>query len=213
MSFLLTFEGIEGCGKSTQARLLAERLESIGRSCLLTREPGGTRIGREIRKILLNPANRRMVPEVEMALYFADRAQHLREVVWPALDDGKIVICDRFTDSTIAYQGYARGLSRRLIRSLDRVMTGEYRPRFTILLDLPVEHGLKRARGRNKRNQKDRGEGRFEQERNEFHRRVRSAYFRMARKEPKRYIVVPAEGSRQTIQQEIWDRLAPRMGF
>ncbi len=213
MSFLLTFEGIEGCGKSTQARLLAERLESIGCSCLLTREPGGTRIGREIRKILLNPANRRMVPEVEMALYFADRAQHLREVVWPALDDGKIVICDRFTDSTIAYQGYARGLSRRLIRSLDRVMTGEYRPRFTILLDLPVEHGLKRARGRNKRNQKDRGEGRFEQERNEFHRRVRSAYFRMARKEPKRYIVVPAEGSRQTIQQEIWDRLAPRMGF
>ncbi len=213
MSFLLTFEGIEGCGKSTQARLLAERLESIGCSCLLTREPGGTRIGREIRRILLNPANRRMVPEVEMALYFADRAQHLREVVWPALDDGKIVICDRFTDSTIAYQGYARGLSRRLIRSLDRVMTGEYRPRFTILLDLPVEHGLKRARGRNKRNQKDRGEGRFEQERNEFHRRVRSAYFRMARKEPKRYIVVPAEGSRQTIQQEIWDRLAPRMGF
>ena len=213
MSFLLTFEGIEGCGKSTQARLLAERLESIGCSCLLTREPGGTRIGREIRRILLNPANRRMVPEVEMALYFADRAQHLREVVWPALDDGKIVICDRFTDSTIAYQGYARGLSRRLIRSLDRVMTGEYRPRFTILLDLPVEHGLKRARGRNKRNQKDRGEGRFEQERNEFHRRVRSAYFRMARKEPKRYIVVPAEGSRQTIQQEIWNRLAPRMGF
>ena len=213
MSFLLTFEGIEGCGKSTQAKLLAERLESIGRSCLLTREPGGTRIGREIRKILLNPANRRMVPVVELALYFADRAQHLREVIWPALDDGKIVICDRFTDSTIAYQGYARGLSRRMIRSLDRVMTGEYRPRFTVLLDLPVEHGLKRARGRNKRNQKDRGEGRFEQERNEFHRRVRRAYFQMARKEPKRYIVVPAQGSRQTIQQEIWNRLAPRMGF
>lgn len=213
MSFLLTFEGIEGCGKSTQARLLAERLESIGRPCLLTREPGGTRIGREIRKILLNPAHRHMVPEVEMALYFADRAQHLREVVWPALDEGKIVISDRFTDSTIAYQGYARGLSRRLIRSLDRVMTGEYRPRFTILLDLTVEHGLKRARGRNERNQKQRGEGRFEQELNEFHRRVRKAYFQLARKEPERYIVVPAKGSRQTIQQEIWCRLAPRMGL
>ena len=213
MSFLLTLEGIEGCGKSTQAKLLAERLESIGRPCLLTREPGGTRIGREIRKILLNPAHRHMVPEVEMALYFADRAQHLREVIWPALDEGKIVISDRFTDSTIAYQGCARGLSRRMIRSLDRVMTGEYRPRYTILLDLTVEHGLKRARGRNKRNQKDQGEGRFEQERNEFHRRVRKAYFQLARKEPERYIVVPAEGSRQAIQQKIWDRLAPRMGL
>ena len=104
MSFLITFEGIEGCGKSTQAKLLAEHLERVGRSCLLTREPGGTRIGREIRKVLLNPAHRRMAPEVEMALYFADRAQHLREVIWPALEEGKIVISDRITDSSMVYQ-------------------------------------------------------------------------------------------------------------
>ncbi len=211
MSFLITFEGIEGCGKSTQAKLLAERLESIGRSCLLTREPGGTRIGREIRKVLLNPAHRRMAPEVEMALYFADRAQHLREVIWPALEEGKIVISDRFTDTSIVYQGYARGLPRALLRSLDRIMTGEFRPRFTILLDLPVEQGLKRARGRNLRSPKSRSEGRFEAERLAFHRRVRDGYLRMARRERRRYIVVPAKGDRRQLHEEIWSELAPRM--
>jgi dTMP kinase len=213
LSYLITFEGIEGCGKSTQAKLLAKRLESFGRPCLLTREPGGTRIGREIRKVLLNPTNRQMVPEVEMALYFADRAQHLREVIQPALDEGKYVICDRFTDSTLAYQGYARGIPRRLIRSLDRVMTGEYRPRFTVLLDIPVEDGLKRARGRNQSSKKGRREARFEKERLVFHTRVRRAYLQMARKEPDRYVVVAAEGNRRKIHEEVWKRLAPRMGI
>ena len=213
MSYLITLEGIEGCGKSTQAKLLAKRLESFGRSCLLTWEPGGTRIGREIRKVLLNPTNRLMAPEVEMALYFADRAQHLREVIWPALDEGKYVICDRFTDSTLAYQGYARGIPRRLIRSLDRVMTGEYRPRFTVLLDLPVEDGLKRARGRNLRSKKGRREARFEKERLEFHKRVRRAYLQMARKEPDRFVTVAAEGNRSKIHEEVWKQLAPRMGL
>jgi dTMP kinase len=211
LSFLITLEGVEGCGKSTQARLLAERLEKTGQSTVLTREPGGTRIGREIRKILLNPAHRRMAPEVEMALYFADRGQHLREVIWPALEDGKIVISDRFVDSSIVYQGYARGISRRLIRSLDRVMTGEYRPRFTLLLDFAVEDGLKRARARNRRSKTGRGEARFEEERLEFHRRVRNAYLQMARKEPERYIVVPAKGSRKELHEELWKRLSDRM--
>jgi dTMP kinase len=213
LSYLITFEGIEGCGKSTQAKLLAKRLESFGRPCLLTREPGGTRIGRDIRKVLLNPTNRQMAPEVEMALYFADRAQHLREVIWPALGEGKYVICDRFTDSTLAYQGYARGIPRRLVRSLDRIMTGEYRPRFTVLLDLPVEEGLKRARGRNRRSKKGRSEARFEEERTEFHTRVRRAYLQMARKEPDRYVVVAAGGNRRTTHDEVWKRLAPRMGI
>jgi dTMP kinase len=180
---------------------------------LLTREPGGTRIGREIRKILLNPANRQMASEVEMALYFADRAQHLREVILPALDEGKYVICDRFTDSTLAYQGYARGIPRRLIRSLDRIMTGEYRPRFTVLLDLPLEDGLKRARGRNQRSKKGRGEARFEEERLEFHSRVRRGYLQMARKEPDRYVVVTAEGNRPRVHDAIWKQLASRMGL
>jgi dTMP kinase len=213
LSYLITLEGIEGCGKSTQAKLLAKRLESVGRSCLLTWEPGGTKIGREIRKVLLNPIHRQMVPEVEMALYFADRAQHLREVIWPALEEGKIVICDRFTDSTLIYQGYARGIPRRIIRSLDRIMTGGYRPRFTVLLDLQVEAGLKRARGRNRKSKKGRGEARFEKERLEFHARVRQGYLRMARKEPDRFVVVPAEGSRREIHEETWKRLSPRIGY
>jgi dTMP kinase len=211
LSYLITFEGTEGCGKSTQAKLLQKRLESVGRSCLLTREPGGTRIGREIRKILLNPANRRMASEVEMALYFADRAQHLQEVILPAVDDGKTVICDRFTDSTLAYQGYARGIPRRLIRSLDRILTGAYRPRFTVLLDLPVEVGLRRARGRNQKSKKGRGEARFEAEHLEFHTRVRQGYLQMARKEPDRYVVVDAEGNRSKVHEAVWKQMASRM--
>ena len=211
VGYLISFEGIEGCGKSTQAKLLAKRLEKSGRSCLLTREPGGTPIGREIRKVLLHPAHHRMVPEVELALYFADRTQHLEEVIRPALDEGRIVITDRFTDSSIAYQGYARGLSRRLIRSFDRLMTGEFRPRFTILLDLPPENGLRRARVRNKRTRQSRTQGRFELERLEFHRKVRKAYLKLARQEKSRFVVVPATGDRLQIHDDIWKWLAPRL--
>lgn len=209
---MITFEGIEGCGKSTQARLLAQRLERLGRPCLLTREPGGTRIGREIRKVLLNPGHGRMAPEVELALYFADRAQHLRELIRPALEEGKIVVCDRFTDSTLAYQGYGRGLARTLLRSLDRALTGEFRPRITVLLDFPPEDGLKRARLRDRVTRQSRREGRFEQERLEFHRRVRLGYLRMARQESRRFIVVSAKGDRNEIHETIWKRCAPRLG-
>jgi dTMP kinase len=152
-----------------------------------------------------------MVPEVELALYFADRAQHLREVIWPALDEGRIVITDRFTDSSIAYQGFGRGLSRRLIRSFDRLMTGEFRPRYTVLLDLRPEDGLRRARVRNRRTRQSRTQGRFEQERLEFHRRVRKGYLQLARQEKRRYVVVPAKGNRLQIHEEIWERLAPRI--
>ena len=209
--FLISFEGIEGCGKSTQTKLLAKRLEKAGRSCLLTCEPGGTQIGREIRRVLLHPAHHRMAPEVELALYFADRAQHLREVVWPALEEGRIVITDRFTDSSIVYQGFARGLSRRMIRSFDQLMTGGARPRFTVLLDLKPEDGLRRARVRNERTRRGRTQGRFELERLEFHRRVRKGYLHLARQEKRRYIVVPAQGDRLQIHEEIWKRLAPRI--
>ena len=209
--FLISFEGIEGCGKSTQAKLLAKRLEKVGRSCLLTREPGGTQIGREIRRVLLHPAHSRMVPEVELALYFADRAQHLREVIWPALEGGRIVITDRFTDSSIAYQGYGRGLSRRMIRSFDQLMTGGARPRYTVLLDLKPEDGLRRARVRNERTRRSRTQGRFELERLEFHRRVRKGYFQLARQAKRRYIVVPAMGEPLQVHQGIWERLAPRL--
>ena len=209
--FLISFEGIEGCGKSTQAKLLARRLERVGRSCLLTREPGGTQIGREIRRVLLHPAHSRMVPEVELALYFADRAQHLCEVIRPALEEGRIVITDRFTDSSIAYQGFGRGLSRRMIRSFDQLMTGGARPRYTVLLDLRPEDGLRRARVRNERTRRSHTQGRFELERLEFHRRVRKGYLRLARQEKRRYIVVPAMGERLQVHEEIWKRLSPRL--
>ena len=211
MALFITFEGIEGCGKSTQAKLLVQRLEKTGRSCLLTQEPGGTRIGRAIRDILLNPAHRQMAPEVELALYFADRAQHLRQVVWPALQEGRIVISDRFTDSTIAYQGYGRGLSRRFIRTLDHAMTGEFRPHYTVLLDLPAEDGLQRARSRNRRERSSRRAGRFEAERLEFHRRVRKGYLQLAKQESSRYIVVSAKGEREEVHERIVERLAPKL--
>jgi len=151
-----------------------------------------------------------MAPEVELALYFADRAQHLREVILPALEKGWIVISDRFTDSTLAYQGSARGLSRKLIRSLDKAMTGGFRPRFTVLLDLTAEEGLKRAICRNRRSQRGRKEGRFEAERLEFHRQVRKGYLQIARQEHHRYIVVPAGDDRLDIHEEIWERLVPQ---
>lgn len=207
MSLFITLEGIEGCGKSTQAKLLASRFRRDGRDCLLTREPGGTPIGRQIRSVILSPANRRMSAETELGLYFSDRAQHLREVVWPALDAGRIVVCDRFTDSTIAYQGYGRGLSLRSIRSLDRVMTGAFRPHLTILLDLPAEAGLTRARARNRGSVAHRREGRFEREQLEFHERVRGGYARLARREPDRYIVVGAQGERRDVHEAIWSSL------
>jgi dTMP kinase len=199
----ITLEGVEGCGKSTQARLLARRLEKEGYLCLLTREPGGTPIGQEIRQVILHPRHHQMSPEAELGLYFSDRAQHLREVVWPAIAAGKIVVCDRFTDSTIAYQGYGRKLSLRMIRSLDRIMTGTYRPNVTLFLDLPIEAGLERARARNHK-EALLDEGRFEAEEIEFHERVRAGYMKMVRREPDRFIVVPVEGNKKKVQESVW---------
>ena len=207
MSLFITLEGIEGCGKSTQARRLAKRLREEGHDCFSTQEPGGTAIGRQIRQVILDPKHGRMCPETELGLYFSDRAQHLRETVWPALDRGRIVVCDRFTDSTLAYQGYGRGLSLRLIRSLDRVMTGGFRPDVTLLLDLNVEEGLSRARRRNRGSAAHRKEGRFEEEELAFHERVRSGYFRLARREPARFLVVEALGKPQDVHERIWRAL------
>lgn len=203
----ITFEGIEGCGKSTQASLLARKLRAAGYPCLLTREPGGTRIGREIRQIILDPKHRRMCPETELGLYFADRAQHLREVIWPALEKKTIVVCDRFTDSTLAYQGYGRGLPLRFIRALDRAMTGNFRPQITVLLDLSPEEGLTRARHRNRASKALLREARFEAEQIEFHRRVRSGYLEMSRRESDRFLVIPAVGSKNEVQRTVFQRV------
>ncbi len=182
----ITFEGIEGCGKSTQAERVRDFLIEKGFEVVLTREPGGSGIGEKIRDILLDPANQAMVPLTELLLYEASRHQHLVEVIEPALEAGKAVISDRFYDASTAYQGYARGLDINDVERLNLIATGGKRPDLTIILDLPVGDGLKRI-GRNP----DRIEG----EAVEFHERVRAGYLEIAAREPERVKVVDGSGS------------------
>lgn len=198
----ITFEGTEGSGKSTQISLLADSLKAGGRELTLTREPGGTPIGDQVRKILLDPSNRALDPRAELLLYAASRAQHLAERIAPALEAGKIVLCDRFSDATLAYQGYGRGLDIEMIRALDRIVTAGLRPRLTVLLDLDVVAGLSRARGRNSSSGLEH-EGRFENEDIAFHERVRQGYLALAKREPERIRVVDAARTPEEVQKDI----------
>lgn len=198
----ITFEGIEGSGKSTQIVLLADYLIARGFSVSLTREPGGTAIGDQVRKILLDPANTALDPRAELLLYAAGRAQHLAELIGPRLRAGGIVLCDRFSDATLAYQGYGRGLDLEMILALDRLVTEGMRPDFTILLDIDAAAGLSRARGRNSRGGLE-AEARFENEDLSFHERVRQGYLNLAKREPGRWRVVDASPSPEAIQHEI----------
>jgi dTMP kinase len=198
----VTFEGIEGSGKSTQIALVADYLSKRDRPATLTREPGGTKIGDQIRKILLHPTNTALSPKAELMLYAAGRAQHLAEVIMPELKAGRIVLCDRFSDATLAYQGYGRGLDLELIRDLDRLVTAGMRPDLTVLLDIDAEAGLSRARGRNSRGGLE-AEARFENEHLSFHERVRQGYLDLARQEPGRFRIVDASPPPGTVQNEI----------
>jgi dTMP kinase len=198
----ITFEGIEGSGKSTQISRLLTHLTATGIPATLTREPGGTPIGDQVRRILLDPANRLLDPTAELLLYAASRAQHLREVILPAIAAGRTVLCDRFSDATLAYQGYGRELSVSIIRELDRIVTQGLKPRLTVLLDLPAETGLGRARGRNTV-QGLHAEARFENEDLAFHRRVRDGYLRLAQEEPGRFRVVNAARTPDEIQDDV----------
>ncbi len=189
MSCFITFEGIEGCGKTTQIRLLTERLKSRDIPVLLTREPGGCPIANQIRGILLDGENNSMTPLAELLLYAAARSQHVSEVISPALAEGCVVLCDRFTDATLAYQGFARGLDQKLIMSLNNIATGLAVPHLTILIDCPVEIGLERAISRINSTIGAREE-RFELESLEFHRRVRDGYLHLAAREPDRFVIV-----------------------
>ncbi len=175
MACFITFEGIEGCGKTTQLRLLARRLEADGHAVTVTREPGGCPIADQIRNILLDADNQAITPLTELLLYAAARAQHMSEVVTPALEAGGIVLCDRFTDATIAYQGYGRRLDLAVIDKLNQLATGGIRPDLTVLLDCPAETGLKRAISRINSAAGAREE-RFELESLQFHQRVRDGY-------------------------------------
>lgn len=199
----ITFEGIEGSGKTTQMKRLADALKGEGHEVLATREPGGTPIGERIRAILLDGGNGDMTPMAELFLYAAARSQHVERVIRPALDAGKVVLCDRYTDATRAYQGAARLIDPSIIDFANRAATGGLAPDLTILLDCPPESGLARARGRNLRGGAACGEDRFEREEMPFHRRVREGYLAIAREEPKRIMVVDAEQSEDEVHREI----------
>lgn len=204
----LNFEGTEGCGKSTQLRLLAERLRQAGYATLETAEPGGTRIGAQIRRILLDPANQELSPTAELLLYFASRAQNVDERIGPALAEGTIVLTDRFTDSSMAYQGYGRGLGAQTVRDLDRIACRGLVPDLTLIFDIDLETGLQRARARNL-DQATVHESRMDEQAVEFHRVVRDAYRQMAAAEPQRFRVVDGRGDPATVHAEVWTALTP----
>lgn len=206
----ITLEGGEGVGKTTQQALLAERLQQEGYACLCTHEPGGTALGKKLRALLLqgDPIS----PLAELLLYAADRAEHVQTRIRPALAAGQVVVCDRFTDSTLAYQGYGRGLDLELIRQLNQWATGNLQPHLTLWLDLPPQVGLERIRSR----QRDPFQGDcMEQAQLPFHQRLYRGFQELAAAEPQRIVRIDAQGSPQDVAQRIWsvvkDRLAARM--
>jgi dTMP kinase len=204
----VTFEGVEGSGKSTQLRLAAQRLRALGTDVLETREPGGTAVGRTLRDILMDEANTRLDPVTEWLLLEADRRQHVRETLRPALARGGFVFCDRFSDATEAYQQEGRGLEPNAVRFVDAIARDGLVPDFTLLYDLDPSKGLARARHR------DGGRsGRFEAADLEFHERVRAAYLAIARREPQRVAIVSSDAPREHVAGETWRLLAERFSL
>jgi dTMP kinase len=197
----INFEGPDGCGKSTQMRLVAARLRQAGHEVVETVEPGGTSIGNQIRAILLDPANQELCPTAEMLLYFAARAQNTDQIVTPALGQGKIVLSDRWTDSTMAYQGLGRGLGEELVNALDAVACRGMKPDRTILIDIDPEASLARARARSRENS---SADRMEEQSAGFHRRVREAYLSMAACEPARFRVIDGRGAVDQVAEAVW---------
>jgi dTMP kinase len=198
--FFMTFEGVEGCGKSTQVALLAQTLQARGYELVTTREPGGTSVGQTLRQILLHSTATPLTRGTELLLMLADRAQHVQEVIAPALRDGKVVISDRFVDSTTAYQGYGRGLDRDLLARLNAFACDGYMPALTIVLDLPVTEGLSRA---GKRRGEHSAVDHFEAESVAFHERVREGFLAVARAEPQRVCVLDARRSIEDLHRAI----------
>jgi dTMP kinase len=201
VSRFITFEGIEGSGKTTQIQMLSNHFEEQGIDHVLTREPGGTAIGDQVRRLVLNPAYNDMRPACEMLLYAAARAQHIDEVIQPALKDDRVVLCDRFVDATLAYQGYGRGLSLDLIRRLHTLDALALRPDLTLLFDIEARTALERARSRDHTKAKD--ETRFEQEDLAFHQRVRSGYLELARQEADRFVIIEARGTQAEVHRRV----------
>ncbi len=220
----ITIEGLDGCGKSTQLRELAAMLRREGQNVVATREPGGTPLGERLRELSLDSRTADLSPRAEMAMMFAARAQHLDQVILPALEAGAIVLCDRFTDSTEAYQGGGRQLGAAPVRALHQLLCHGLDPDLTILMDSDVEASVARARRRNRsreskparaapgrRQKAAANEGRFEQESREFFERVRQAYLAIALREPERVVVVNARRPIPHVQREIWSAVRERV--
>jgi dTMP kinase len=199
LSLFIVLEGVEGCGKSYQSRVLYKKLIGEGLSALLTYEPGGTKLGDRIRSILKSRHENSMNAVTELFLISASRAQHVSDVIIPALKSNKIVICDRFTGSTVAYQGYGRGLDLNTVQSINMVSSAGIEPNLNILLDLPVEKGLSRKHSS--------GNDRFEAEDIAFHENVRKGYLEIAEQNSYKWMVVDAGLSREEISDIIWDRV------
>lgn len=208
MSLFVSFEGPEGCGKTTQVRLLTDWLASQGFDVLATREPGGTRIGDQIRQVLLDPEHTEMSPAAEILLFSAARAQIVSQVIRPHLEDGGIVLCDRFADSTLAYQGYGHGLALDDLRVITRFATGGLAPDVTFYLDIPVEEGLQRKAGG------DVAEwNRMERKQLEYHHRVREGYLKLTHLEPERWVVLNAADDVETIHRAILEVVCLRLHY
>lgn len=203
----ITFEGGEGAGKSTQARRLCAALESRGIHSIATREPGGSPGAEDIRRLLVEGEPGRWDPLTETLLLFAARADHISRTIGPALEQNRWVVCDRFTDSTYAYQGLARGLARETIRRIETIAIGDFRPDLTLILDLPAEEGLKRAgaRGAN--------EARFEKFDGGFHERLRKAFLDIARRAHERCVVIDASAPPEAVAAQIWAVVAKRFAI
>ncbi|HEX9443954.1 MAG TPA: dTMP kinase [Candidatus Binatia bacterium] len=202
MTRFISFEGGDGTGKSTQLKLLADYLSRRGRAPVCTREPGGTNLGKMIRKVLLEVGDERIFPQTELFLYLADRAQHVQEVIQPALAAGRIVLCDRFTDSTLAYQGYGRGVDLDRLREMNTIASRGLVPDLTFLLDCPVDVGLARTARRSAGRAGSR-EDRFEREQAEFHDRVRRGFRELAAAEPARIRVLDAARAVGDVHEQI----------
>lgn len=203
MSFFVTFEGIEGCGKTTQIQLLKDSLEKRGYRVITTREPGGTPIGDKIRSILLDSCNNEIDVKTELLLYQAARAQHVKDIIRPSLNQGYMVICDRFTDATLVYQGYTQKLDKDFVALLSQFVTDTLIPDLTILIDCPVEIGLKRAQDRIAQNLDGPAEDRFEEKNFEFHQSVRLGYLDTADNNSTRFLIVDGREDPATLHGSI----------
>jgi dTMP kinase len=202
----ITFEGIDGSGKSTQMRLLGERLRAAGKMVVENAEPGGTPIGVQIRRILLDAKNQELCPTAELLLYFASRAQAVDELVRPALAKGAIVLSDRWTDSTLVYQGCGRGLGADTVLALDRIACRGLKPDLTLIVDIDLETSLERARVRN--TETESSETRMDEQSFDFHRRVRDAYHALAAGQPERIRLVNGGAPVETVADEIWEMVS-----